>query len=96
MCLACNGSGVVIVTEVTESPSELRKSQIEKELMEIFSQNSSDANNGQMSVITEDSYSDTIDDIIEYLSSRPDSKGVSDPVQTNHDYITGEFEPDNY
>ena len=36
---------------------------MEEKILEIMNENSSDANNGQMSVVTEDSYSDVADEI---------------------------------
>jgi len=37
-----------------------------EEILRILNENSSDANNGQMSVVTEDSYSDVVEEIHEY------------------------------
>jgi uncharacterized membrane protein YcgQ (UPF0703/DUF1980 family) len=40
---------------------------MEETILNIFNENSSDANNGQMSVVTEDSYSDVAKEITQHV-----------------------------
>lgn len=51
-----------------EQPAE---KELRDKISDAFLENSSDANNGQMSVITEDSYSDLIDEILYLIQSSP-------------------------
>ena len=53
--------------------------EIRKKICSIFDENSSDANNGQMSVITEDSYSDTIDEVVELFEAYYKEKQIELP-----------------
>ena len=51
-----------------------------------FTENSSDANNGQMSVITEDSYSDLIDEIIEIFQQERAIRVTDEEIEKYANY----------
>lgn len=65
---------------------------LREKISNAFTENSSDANNGQMSVITEDSYSDLINEIIEISQIQPKEISVTDeeiekrfPINYHHE-----------
>ena len=71
----------------------MKIAELRQKISDAVIENSSDANNGQMSVVTEDSYSDLIDEILELVDEQ--CKAYKELVEAQEEYmrlLNGELE----